>query len=107
MKDNLRKTAVLKKISIVNKSYTAKNCTNEFRGTFKFREIHLNTVKTVFKCLQALCLDFPYICGGALRDDTKNGCVADYIFVCNFSREILVSKKTFLQTNEPLKGYIR
>ena len=60
------------------------------------------------KFLQALCLDFPYICGGALRDDTKNGCVADYIFVCNFTWEILVGKKkTFLQTNEPLKGYIR
>ena len=45
----------------------------------------------MLKFLQALGLDFPYICGGALRDDTKNGCVADHIFVCNFSREILVS----------------
>ena len=61
----------------------------------------------MLKFLQALGLDFPNICGGALRDDTKNGCEADYIFVCNFSQEILVSKKTFLQTNEPLKGYIR
>ena len=50
MSNNFRRTAVLKKILIVNESYKAKDCTKKFRGV------------PVLKFLQRLALDFPYIC---------------------------------------------
>ena len=50
MSNNFRKRAVLKKISIVNESYKAKDCPKKFGGI------------PVLKFLQRLALDFPYIC---------------------------------------------
>ena len=50
MSNNFRRTAVLKKILIVNESYKAKDCTKKFGGV------------PVLKFLQRLALDFPYIC---------------------------------------------
>ena len=50
MSDNFRKTAVLKKIWIVNLSYKAKDCTKKILGA------------PVLKFLQKFALDFPYIC---------------------------------------------
>ena len=50
MSNNFRKTAVLKKISIVNLSYKAKDCPKKFLGV------------PVLKFCQRLALDFPYIC---------------------------------------------
>ena len=50
MSHNFRRTAVLKKILIVNESYKARDCTKKFGGV------------PVLKFLQRLTLDFPYIC---------------------------------------------
>ena len=50
MSNNFRRTAVLKKIWVVNGSYKTQDCTKKIWG------------RTCASFLQRLGLDFPYIC---------------------------------------------